>query len=141
MVDETRVSRLLLALSEELGFLAEEAAAPVARQQDRAVRRGVKYALATAVEACVDIAHHVCASEGWGPLNNNAHSMLVLSRHGVLSADLAGRMSRAVGFRNVLVHEYIEVDEELVTARLADHGDLHEFAAAVAEFVTRSAER
>src|ERR1700684_1195956 len=29
--------------------------------------RGVKYTFVTAIEACVDGAQHICATEGWGP--------------------------------------------------------------------------
>lgn len=40
-------------------------------------------------------------------------------------------MRRAAGFRNVLVHAYAAVDDDVVLARLADPGDLRRFVAAV----------
>jgi hypothetical protein len=36
------------------------------RRQDPIWLRGVKYTFVTAIEACVDVAQHICATEGWG---------------------------------------------------------------------------
>ena len=49
-----------------------------------------------------------------------------------IEADLAGGLAVAVGFHNVLVHEYVTVDDEIVMARLGDLSELEAFMAAVA---------
>jgi hypothetical protein len=51
-------------------------------------------------------------------------------------AELAISMRKAVGFRNVLVHDYIEVDDEIVVGRLKGLNDLDEFVRQVAAYVT-----
>lgn len=53
----------------------------------------------------------------------------------MLSADLADRLRRAVGFQNVLVHDYVEVDDGIVLERLANLTNLDDFVAAVAAWV------
>jgi uncharacterized protein YutE (UPF0331/DUF86 family) len=45
-------------------------------------------------------------------------------------------MRKAVGFRNVLVHDYIEVDDSIVVDRLKRLGDLEAFARQAAAYVT-----
>jgi uncharacterized protein YutE (UPF0331/DUF86 family) len=45
-------------------------------------------------------------------------------------------MRKAVGFRNVLVHDYIDVDDEIVVDRLKSLRDLDEFVSEVAAYVT-----
>lgn len=40
-----------------------------------------------------------------------------------------------VGFRNVLVHGYRDVDDEIVRARLADLSDLESFVVEVTEWL------
>ena len=95
----------------------------------------VKYTFITAIEACVDVAQHMCSSEGWGPPADNGEAMTVLGRHGVLTQELAVRMRQAVGFRNVLVHGYIAVDDAVVLARLDDPADLAAFVGAVSGFL------
>jgi len=53
----------------------------------------------------------------------------------VLDAELARGMRQAVGFRSVLVHDYVDVDDDIVLARLADLADLDSFIAALAHLV------
>ncbi len=135
MVDEVRVLRLLRSISDDLAVLRGEASADPGRRADPLWLRGVKYTFVTAIEAGVDVAQHVCASKGWGPPRDNGDAVRLLGAHGVLSADLADRLRRAVGFRNVLVHDYIEVDDGIVLDRLANLTDLDDFVAAVAAWV------
>jgi uncharacterized protein YutE (UPF0331/DUF86 family) len=135
MVDEVRVERLLRSLSDDLAYLRHESSADVARRADPAWLRAVKYTFITSIEASVDIAQHLCATEGWGPPSNNADAVRVLGRHRVLDGDLAGRMAAAVGFRNVLVHEYVAVDDGVVVARLEDLSDLAAFITAIATWL------
>lgn len=139
MVDEVRVERLLRAITDDLAFLRLEADADAARRDDPAWLRAVKYAFVTTIEACVDVAQHLCASEGWGPPATNADALVVLGRHGVVDGDLARRLAQAVGFRNVLVHEYVTVDDVIVERRLDDLSDLDGFVAAVAGWLSRQA--
>ena len=131
MVDEVRVLRLLRSLADDVSVLRSEADAKDERRADQMWLRGVKYAFITAIEACIDVAQHVCSSEGWGPPRDNGDAMLVLGRHGVLEPDLSERMRAAVGFRNVLVHQYGDVDDDIVQDRLGDLGDLDVFASRV----------
>ncbi len=135
MVDEVRVLRLLRSISDDLDVLRAEAAADPLRRGDPLWLRGVKYTFVTAIEASVDVAQHVCASEGWGPPRDNGDAARLLGVHGVLPLDLADRLRRAVGFRNVLVHDYVEVDDGIVLDRLANLVDLDDFVAAVAGWV------
>lgn len=63
--------------------------------------------------------------------------MRLLGEHGVLDRDLADRVRRAVGFRNVLVHDYVDADDRIMLARLDDPSDLHAFVTAVGEWLRR----
>lgn len=136
VVDEVRVLRLLRSVSDDLAVLRRESSADPRRRTDPLWLRGVKYTFITAIEACLDVAQHICASEGWGPPSNNADALRVLGAHRVLDTEHAGRMARAVGFRKVLVHEYVGVDDGLVLARLDDLSDLEDFVTSVVEWTT-----
>ncbi len=65
MVDETRVLRLLRAISDDLAVLRSESDSSEQRRNDPLWLRGVKYAFVTAIEAAVDVAQHICATQGW----------------------------------------------------------------------------
>jgi uncharacterized protein YutE (UPF0331/DUF86 family) len=75
----------------------------------------------------IDAAQHICSAEGWGPPSDNGDAMRLLGERDVLSRELADSMRKAVGFRNVLVHEYVAVSDEIVLSRRHDLGDLDAF--------------
>ena len=89
--------------------------------------------LERAVQACVDIAAHIL-SDGECPMPESmaGGTFDALERQGTLTRDLAERMRRAVGFRNISVHAYQALDWEIVfaiaTGRL---GDFVEYGRAV----------
>lgn len=128
MVDPVRLARLLQRLGEQLAFLRERAAEDrVSLRADEARLSGTKYRFVTAIEAVLDVAHHLLASELWGPAGTAADAVRILGRHGVLDPELAERLARATGFRNVLVHGYTDVDDDRVVAYLDELGDLQRF--------------
>lgn len=119
---------MLQRLGEQLALLQSRAAEDrTALRADEARLSGTKYRFVTAIEAVLDIAHHLLASELWGPAEDSAGAVRLLARHGVLEADLAERLASATGFRNLLVHGYAEVDDDRVVAHLDDLGDLAAF--------------
>ena len=63
MVDEGRASRLLRWIAERTDRLA------AAENRDLSTGslwlEGVKYLFITAIEGCVDVAHHIVSSESW----------------------------------------------------------------------------
>jgi uncharacterized protein YutE (UPF0331/DUF86 family) len=71
-------------------------------------------------------------------LRSVSDDVSVLRREAGASAGLARAMRQAVGFRNVLVHDYIRVDDEIVRDRLKALGDLEDFVSQVASFIARA---
>lgn len=136
MVDERRVRRLLQRVGEDLSWLRDRACgdrAAIRADADRLA--ALKYRFVTAIEGCLNVAQHLCASEAWGPPATNAEALRLLGRHGVLDAALADSLARAVGFRNVLVHGYVDADDDRVVAQLDRVGDLDAFVAAVSRWI------
>ena len=90
--------------------------------------------LQRAVQAMLDLAAHVVAREGLGVPDELAASFELLKRAGILDDDLADRMRRMTGFRNVAVHEYRKLDPKIVESIVQDRlGDLRAFARVVLE--------
>lgn len=137
MVDRTRVARLLRGVTDAVSLLEAESSAEAERRDDPMWLAGVKYTFITGIEGCVDVAQHICSAQGWGPPTDNGDAIALLGRHDVLSADTAAALRKAVGFRNVLVHEYVTVSEEIVLSRLADLRDLRSFVGQVSDAVAR----
>lgn len=134
MVDEGRASRLLRGVSERVRRLDR---ASTTRDDDlnSLWLEGVKYLFITAIEGCVDVAHHVASSESWQAPDTNAGAIRILGEHDVITADVATSVARSVGFRNVLVHQYAEVDDAIVLAALDRLDDLRAFVSQVSAWI------
>jgi uncharacterized protein YutE (UPF0331/DUF86 family) len=50
-----------------------------------------------------------------------------LGRHGVVDVEVAERVATAVGFRNLLVHQYAVIDDRVVAGYLQRLADLHAY--------------
>ena len=97
------------------------------------LRAAVERWLQVAIEACINLAGHVIASEGWTPPQTARAAFQVLAAHGRLPLDLAQRLGLAASLRNLLVHDYALIDlDRLARAVREDMGDLRAFAAAAA---------
>lgn len=85
--------------------------------------------LQRAAQAAIDLASHVVAAEGM-PLPAETRELFsALARGGVIPEALAEALRRMVGFRDLAVHEYQEIDPAIVEAIVAGHlGELRDFA-------------
>lgn len=85
--------------------------------------------LQLAIEATLDLGSHMVADDDLGPIEQSRDIPLRLREHGRIGEELAARWIRMIGFRNILVHDYMEVDRTLVHAVLSkDLGDFDELA-------------
>lgn len=77
-------------------------------------------------------ASHIVSDDRLGDASSNHQLFDLLARNGWIPASQVPTMYRMVGFRNVLVHEYEDVDVKLVRLVLERHtGDLQAFVDAV----------
>lgn len=81
--------------------------------------------LERAVQLCVDIANHLIAATDARPPSSMGEAFDILYEEGILPDDLAQRMKKAVGFRNIAVHAYQRIDWAIVFD--ISHHRLHDF--------------
>lgn len=77
--------------------------------------------LQRAIQGAIDLAAHVVMAEGYGLPATTAEVFALLGQRGILEPDLATRLQKMVGFRNIVVHEYRKVDPAIVAAILERH--------------------
>lgn len=100
-------------------------------QEDRQKIWALRYGIQESIQAVIDIA---CAIVSWynlGYPESYTDCFRVLHRHEILEKDLTERLIQAVGMRNVLVHEYLDVDDELVLNALERRTDFRAFVQAL----------
>jgi uncharacterized protein YutE (UPF0331/DUF86 family) len=92
--------------------------------------------LERAVQLCVDLGSHALLDCSVSSPDSMAATFLALGEAGVLTRDLAQRMSKAAGFRNIAVHEYASMDWSIVYSIITTQlDDFREFAAAFVKII------
>ena len=92
--------------------------------------------LSRAVQWCVDIAAHLLADSLQPVPRTMGETFTHLAAAGLVSADLAQRLRRTVGFRNIAVHNDEVIDWAIVQALTGEPlADFDHFAAAVATHI------
>lgn len=85
--------------------------------------------LQRAVQVSIDLAAHVLSGLNSRPPQTMAECFTLLHAAGVISAFSSERMRRAVGFRNIAVHEYQALDWTVIYAIITRHlEDFRQFA-------------
>ncbi|MDT7597765.1 MAG: hypothetical protein QOJ06_3311 [Pseudonocardiales bacterium] len=131
VVDREWLDRLLDRVAYDLKALTEYRAAGDLLENPTRLA-AVKYHFITTIDGCARIAHHIIASEGWRIAESNADAVRALSAQHVVRAATAEAVARAVGFRNVLIYQYIDVDDARVRDNLEHLSDLEAFISQVA---------
>ncbi|RKY67002.1 MAG: DUF86 domain-containing protein [Candidatus Latescibacterota bacterium] len=85
-----------------------------------------------AIEALIDLANHLVSVRAYRKPESNVDVFSVLEEEGVIDADLAGRMADWVRFRNILIHDYVMVDQRKVYRFLRELDDLRTMACILA---------
>ena len=89
--------------------------------------------LTRAVQLCVDIGMHIVADRDTPPPTTMGQTFDVLAGIGIIDTDLATRMKKSVGFRNLAIHNYESINWQIVHAIATRHLDyFKDFALSVA---------
>jgi len=77
-----------------------------------------------AVQACIDIANIIISKKGFRLPASYKESFYILHREGIVDESLTKKMNSMVGFRNIAVHEYenleLEILKSILTKNLKD---------------------
>lgn len=89
-----------------------------------------------AVQISVDIAAHILAEQLHEQTPTMAETFLALSRYELLDSQLASRLAKAVGFRNIAVHEYDTLDMNILYSIITKEiGCFYEFSDAALRII------
>jgi uncharacterized protein YutE (UPF0331/DUF86 family) len=90
-------------------------------QTDYDLQDIVSVNLERAVQTCVDIAAHVISETDASPPDTMTESFSRLAALELLPPQLAERMRKAVGLRNILVHHYTNIDWTIIYEVITHH--------------------
>lgn len=103
--------------------------------KSEAIQDRVERNLQIAAQACIDIGSHVIADREYRTPSGYGDIFKILHEEGLMPGELAGTMKQVAGFRNILVHDYLDVDPEVVYQSLSKIDDFRRFAQFVIEWL------
>jgi len=96
--------------------------------------------LQLATEAALDIAHHIIADRNYTPPSSYREAFAILNKHGVMPSALTTRLQAWAGYRDLLVHGYLDIDHGIAWDAIQnDLEDLCAWAATAAALLTEPA--
>jgi uncharacterized protein YutE (UPF0331/DUF86 family) len=104
--------------------------------KDIRLQRFVERTLHIAIEACLDIGNHIISDEGLREPEDNRDIFKVLGENGIITENLQKRLQDMASFRNLIVHSYAKVDNEIVYGILKKRlGDIEAFIRAISKIL------
>ena len=74
----------------------------------------IEHGLQLAIQNLLDIASHILSSLGKNKTDSYTDVILRLGKENIIPPDYAEKIKRMAGLRNILVHDYLEVDLSLL---------------------------
>lgn len=100
-------------------------------------RGAIERYLELAVESCIDISELIITDQRLTVPTKASEAIKILGREKIIDAEFANAFSKIVGFRNILVHDYIDIDYKEVADKVNNRlFDFDRFAQEVAQFLT-----
>lgn len=87
-----------------------------------------------AVEATIDIAMYLVSVNKFGIPQNSRDAFEVLNQHNIISDSILQKLKLMIGFRNIAVHNYQDLNLEIIQKIIENHlEDFEEFIYAINE--------
>lgn len=142
MIDRTMIERKIRAIQDDLvklGEFRDVSFDDVAK--DYWKHKAVERVIEVVINEAIDINQHIIVKGGLGELPFDfKKSFLLLVKLGVYQQDFAERIADSVGLRNILVHQYRELDEHIFYASIKDCLEQYtQYCAHIARYLTRQA--
>ncbi|MGD6843083.1 type VII toxin-antitoxin system HepT family RNase toxin [Bacillus infantis] len=91
--------------------------------------------LQRACEASIDLAMHIVAEEKLGLPQNSRDAFSLIEESGIINAPLSVKMKAMIGFRNIAVHDYQEINLVILQKILENHlDDFLEYTSAILRY-------
>ena len=108
-------------------------------ENDWKVQRIVDRTLQLAIEVCVDVTNHVISDREFRVPTTYADTFRVMEENKIVDNELCEKLTDMCSFRNILIHEYADVDPSIVVSVLEkDLRDFDQFKSAILAFIQGS---
>ena len=118
-----------------LDRVREEFGGDPARLENHTIEDALVLNLQRACEAAIDLAMHAVRLRRLGLPHESREAFSLLEAARILDPSVADRMRKMVGFRNIVVHAYQDIDRARLVSIVQNHlEDFVEFCKAIVRF-------
>lgn len=97
--------------------------------------------LQRAVQSCIDIASIIISTKGFKLPSKYKQSFDILSENKIIDSSLADKMKKMIGFRNIAVHDYKQLDINILKSILSNNLiDFEEFKSVIFKYINTDKE-
>lgn len=100
-------------------------------------KRSCERLLHILIECVIDVCTLIVKDLRLGLPSSEEDLFEKLEKKGIISKEMKEKLRLMRGFRNILVHRYAEVDDELVFENLKNIGDFREFKEQIISFLKK----
>lgn len=141
MLDTYRIRRRIQEIHRRLKVLNEKFK-PLNEKEfisDDSINAEAERHLQIAIQACIDISNHIVASLGLNrKFETTGEVFYELSKENIITGDFADMMNSITGYRNVLVHGYLDVQRKITYDNIQNRlSDLAKFAQYIEKFLEK----
>ena len=131
---ERRLEKLSVCLKKLEPFKAKEKEEII---QDPYIQDIIERNLEVSAQAIIDIANRIISIEGLEKPRDYYEAILRIGEAGILPLKFAQTLAPIAGFRNILVHDYMDIDWDEVYNNLHQLHDISQFMDYVKEWMKR----
>ncbi len=95
----------------------------------------IRYGLFESIQIVIDIACHVVNKFNLGNPKSYGECIESLQNEKYIDNELALKLKGMIGFRNILIHDYIEIDLKKLYAMLSNIDDFKYFISTIKQYI------
>jgi uncharacterized protein YutE (UPF0331/DUF86 family) len=95
----------------------------------------LRYGLFESIQIVIDIACHITSEHNLGNAKTYRECIDALHSSHVVDNELANKLKSMIGFRNILIHEYVRIDQSKLPEFFNHLDDFQAFSKAIEKFI------
>lgn len=84
-------------------------------KEDIFIRGALERYLYLVVQSAIDLAECIIAYKGYRKPSTLAENFMILQEEGLINAGMCSQLSKMVGFRNIVAHDYEKIDYSVIS--------------------------
>ncbi len=95
----------------------------------------IRYGLFESIQIVIDIACHIVSKYNLGNPKSYAECIEILESEKYIDSTLSGKLKGMIGFRNILIHDYIQIELKKLYGMLNNIDDFKNFISAIKQYI------